>query len=666
MMIPGFISYTFMYFMDRKLENLSVMLFTAAGILTGLTRTVTVGIALISSDYNAAVLWNRAYETSLMLFLPLIVFFLDQIISSPGKRLLSWHKWFGWIGAGLTAVFSFFIWFYPDAYVLPEPADELLSLTQMGRGPFRPLGVVSLFVLSLYILYAFAYSLYVRVKRRDVPYLTTLTFGLVFCISIIFVVYYAQITGEYPGIFPDYSFSRLLAALTLFSITAVIAMSQKSIHDARKVEKDRHLLQKSRDALARVAYYDKMTGLLNRQAMFRDIQQKYGKKRTLLFLDIDNLSYINSFQGYDAGDMVIRSVAGICRDLVTVDLYRINADVFAFFLDEDVSRSEELALELLSRIREVRLEFIGDFDLTASIGIAGRHVSNNWDSWIARTNTALDIAKQTRNCFITFNPALHEDEKRRYRIIEGMRKSLDESGFSLRYQPVVKADGRPVGAEALVRWEHPVIGIVSPEEFIPLAEATGLVSRITEFVIRQSVEDFRYDKCMCDDWRININLSGKDLINQNLGKKLDIIFSDYEKDRTFFGFEVTETELISNWELTKSNLNGLRDRGFTISLDDFGTGYSSLSYLNMLPLDKLKIDRSFIADIPGNKRNEMLLDTIIRLGKNLNLDLVVEGIEKEEQLKYLREQKCSFFQGYYFSRPLKIEEFRTWSDCQRL
>ena len=185
-----------------------------------------------------------------------------------------------------------------------------------------------------------------------------------------------------------------------------------------------------------------------------------------------------------------------------------------------------------------------------------------------------------------------------------------------------------------------------------------MISRITRFLIRQTLDDFCDINPIGKDWRVNVNLSGRDLMDDKLGRFIDEISRDYPSCMDLLGFEVTETELLEDWARTRLTLNGLKDRGFSIVLDDFGTGYSSLSYLNFLPLDKLKVDRSFVADIPDDRRKAILLDAIIDLARRLNLDLVVEGVESRKQLDYLVNRNCRQFQGYFFAPPLTIDEFR--------
>ena len=663
MMVPGFVSYGVLYALEKKRENLAVFLFTGVMLCVGVSRTVSLFIAYTRPDLVASYRWNLVYEACLLFFFPAIPFFLSSILTlgPTGKRINRAFHRTGWL---LALVFLLVILIDPSSYLQPLPTEGLPHPMLMGRGVFRPASYVSMTFLFLYVFYTLAISFSTWKQRSGNSYMTILVVGLVVSIMMLLGEFFEVYTGRYPSPFPKYAFPRTLTALSVFTLTAMISMTQKTAAEARETARDRAEVKKKRDELAMVAYYDAMTGYKNRSALFLDIQRNCTPPFHILLADIDNLAYVNGYHGYDAGDSLIRSVGRVCERLKATDaeLYRIDADAFAVLARGTMLDMEALAAEILLHIRDIVVPGADDVRFTASIGVAGAENGITPETWLNRVNTALERAKKGRNRFVTFDPELHEDERRRQEIISGMRRSLDESGFRMFYQPIVTHDLRTVGAEALVRWEHPRLGPVGPEEFIPLAEGTGLITRLTRFVIEAALDDFCGDASMCLDMRVNINLSGRDVADRNLLTGLKTLSDG--RGCGMLGFEVTETDMIADKEQSVRNLFALRDAGYTVALDDFGTGYSSLSYLNDLPLDKLKIDRTFIANLPDDTRKSVLLDAIIRLGRDLDLDLIVEGVENERQFEFLKKRDCRYFQGFFFAPPMAVDDFRKWMGRQ--
>lgn len=661
-MLPSFLSYGVSVITERKQESISVFLITCVMLAAGISRTIGVLIAILRPDFQATYHWTLAYEASLLFFFPTIPFFLKSILV-PGKREKRFHSRMIVLGGILAGIFMLVILIRPESYHRALPIDQIADPVEMGRGDYVLAGYIAMILLFGFSLYALVSAILAWNRAEGQPYFTSLIIGMSITIILVAGEFYQVFTGNYLDPFPRYVVPRTLVAMTVFSVTAIISMTQKASADAKEVDRDRNEAKRSRDELAKVAYTDEMTGLLNRPAMFRDAAEKHSPSRWMLVVDIDNLAFINSYLGYTVGDNLIREVSQICASSAPMDaqVYRVNADIFAIIMTGNGDKAVGICKHILTRIRELEIHNSDNDHFTASIGIAAAESDLKWDEWINRANTALERAKLGRDRYIVFNPELHNDEKRRQDIIVGMRRSLDDSGFRLVYQPIVTGDGNLIGAEALARWEHPDLGPISPDEFIPLAEATGLITRLTLFVVRRSIEDFCGLSNQCTDMKVSINLSGRDLTDPNLLQNLDAIVMENPGAESLLGFEVTETDLIADKEVSFGNLSALRNRGYSISLDDFGTGYSSLSYLSELPLDRLKVDRSFIVDLPGDTRRATLLDAIIRLGDDLNLELIVEGVENEDQLQFLITRDCRLFQGYHFAAPMSIEAFRKWS-----
>jgi diguanylate cyclase (GGDEF)-like protein len=664
MIVPGLLSYSFLAVSEGKREYKAVALITAMAFIVGATRSVTVGIALFRPDFDAAHRWATAYEISFLGFFPLIPYLLETFLPPNNPKRSLFHKKLITAGTLLAAVFSAVLLFFPQYYIQPHALEDLPHPVTLGGGVFGPVYYIMSGVFLALLLYTAVMVIYIRLRDRQNDFLTTLAGGLTFSIIVGFNVLYSVFTKRYVFDESLYSYSRLLLSLTVFALTAIVAMAQKTSGEAKEVERDRAAVKKSRDELAKVAYRDEMTGYGNRQALFRDFKEKCAPPNKLIIIDIDGLSFVNAYHGYDVGDALIRRVGTLCHQARPKysHLYRINADTFALVAACSEDDAEEMASRILAGTRSLVLPGAEGSKFTCSIGVATAGEGLGWDTWLNRANSALAKAKLSKDRYIIFDPVLHEDENRRHEIVDGLRRSLDESGFNLLYQPIINADKSIIGAEALIRWIHPRLGPVGPDEFIPIAEATGLISRITQFVVGQAATDFHNMDGPLTDLMVNINLSGRDVTDRLLYKNLERIIRDSGIGDKRIGFEVTETDLVADWEMSIANLRKLKDRGYSIALDDFGTGYSSLSYINEMPLDKLKVDRTFIADIPMHERKIALLDSIIQMGANLKLDMIFEGVENDEQLTFLKNHNCRGFQGYLFAPPMEKDQFKSWAE----
>ncbi|MCG8453190.1 MAG: EAL domain-containing protein [Spirochaetales bacterium] len=664
LMIPGIVSYGLLYGMDRNRENRAIFHFNMAMALTVFIRTLNAGFALFRPDAQMAYRWSLGYEVSLLLFFPLVPEFISVILTPMGPREQKIHRTFQRAGFVLSLGFTAVILVAPWLYIIPYTAENLPHPVLLGRGEWGILGLMAMSGLLIYVFYALFSALEARVRRRGRPHITTLSVGLILCIIALLPEFYEVFTGRYPGPIPHYAYSRLMTALTVLSLTSIAAMSQKSAGETKELEYDRRELQISRDKLEKIAFIDEMTGLPNRQALFRNLPDSCRPGHTLVLASIDNLPFVNSYHGYHAGDGLIREIGSICRreSPPGTTVHRMNAGTFGLLVPGTLAEAESLADRLLRDTQHVMIAETEEARPTLSVGVSEAENNVDWETWAKRANTALERARIHHNRRITFDPTLHEDEKRRHGIVAAMKRSLETQGFHIVYQPIVDHQGLLEGAEALLRWEHPEWGPVGPSEFIPLAEASGLITRLTHFVIRRVSEDFCHGMGRCEDWQVGINLSGKDLTDNALPAMVDHIMRNSSLNPERLAFEVTETDLIADWHQTSKNMQALRERGYCLSLDDFGTGYSSLSYLDKLEMDKLKIDRSFITEIPGDKRREALLEAVIHLGHDLGLTVVVEGVESIRQFNHLRRKHCDLFQGYYFSRPLSLSQFNLWSE----
>ena len=417
------------------------------------------------------------------------------------------------------------------------------------------------------------------------------------------------------------------------------------------------------------AFHDALTGLPNR-AMFLDhlrlaigrAQRREGKGFAVLYLDVDRFKVINDSLGHPIGDQLLiglaRRLEGCLRPGDTVA--RLGGDEFVLLV-EDLNGEAE-AIVVAQRIQaqlQVPFDLSGrEVFATVSIGIASSWTSyQNPEDIVRDSDTAMYRAKTMGKArFEIFDGEMHAHATSVLQLETDMRHALEREEFFVHYQPIVSLeDFKLRGFEALVRWQHPERGYISPGEFIPIAEETGLIIPLGEWVLRQACMQMeRWQKIFPAEppLVISVNLSSKQFIQQDLIKDVARILTETGIDPKGLKLEITESMVMDNVEQATEMLRQLRGLGLKLSIDDFGTGYSSLSYLHRFPVDTLKIDRSFVTRMTDNNENLEIVRTIVTLAQTLGMDVVAEGVETNEQLSMLRTLGCEYGQGYFFSKPV--------------
>ncbi|MBV8634763.1 MAG: EAL domain-containing protein, partial [Burkholderiaceae bacterium] len=436
-------------------------------------------------------------------------------------------------------------------------------------------------------------------------------------------------------------------------------------------------------------YHDPLTELPNRAMFNRHLShaiahaQRYHKGLAVLFIDLDRFKNINDTLGHDAGDRLLKEMAHRissclrqsdvvartavgnggdgegCGDLVA----RLGGDEFVVLIEEvtDTARVSHIARKLLSAlVKEFPLE--GQLiHVTASIGISTfPEDGRNEFSLMKHADIAMYRAKDRgKNTFQFYSAQMDLHSAEMLALESGLRRSLEREEFVLFYQPKVEArTGRIAGVEALMRWQHPELGLVSPVHFIPLAEESGLIGPLSHWVIQEALnQNRRWQELGLPSLRMAINLSARQFIDEDLLTDTLRALKESNVDPSLLELEITESMMMHNTERTVQILSELRRIGIRIAIDDFGIGYSSLSHLKRFPVDTIKIDRSFIKDIPGDRADEAITEAIIAMSKSLQIKVVAEGVESLDQLRFLRARGCDEIQGYFFSRPVPAAEF---------
>lgn len=429
--------------------------------------------------------------------------------------------------------------------------------------------------------------------------------------------------------------------------------------------------EKNRQKVKRLEFHDTLTGLPNRTLLLDRLEsatlraQRNKTMIAILMVDIDNLKLINETLGHDNGDKVIMSVASRLSHTIrdTDTLSRSGGDEFILVI-ENIQQLDDVALMAakFSRTIEHRITILDqNIHVKASIGISV-YPQDGLDigSLLSSSDGALYRAKEKGgNIYEFYSPDFGKQARRRLELENNLRHAIENDELVVYYQPKIDlATSVASGMEALVRWNHPQLGIIPPDEFIPIAEETGLIIQLGAQVIEKSCEQFKqWQNENVPVTNISINVSGRQFKEQNLVGLLKETLDKYQLDATHIELELTESTLLKNEAQAESILNELHEMGIIISIDDFGTGYASLSYLKKLPIDILKIDKSFTDGILHDPDDIAIVNAIYGLARGLGLKLVAEGIETSEQLEKIKEMGVDFGQGYLWSPPRAADQY---------
>ena len=425
------------------------------------------------------------------------------------------------------------------------------------------------------------------------------------------------------------------------------------------------------EQLLHMANHDALTGLANRNLLLDRLELTLAQARrnesltAVLFLDLDRFKIINDTLGHAFGDLLLKSTAERLQSCVRDEdtIARLGGDEFIVLLADlhNLQDAAIVAQKIIDALSQPILLEGSEIFVTTSIGITlFPHDGNDGNSLLKNADTAMYRAKeQGRNAYQFYTADMNAQASARLTMETGLRKALGREEFLLHYQPQVDLNtGNIVGVEALLRWRHPQMGLISPDEFIPMAEETGLIIPIGEWVLYTACAQCRnWPDAGCGPLRIAVNLSARQFRQKDLADTVARILNETGLDPRCLELELTESILMQNASATIATLQALSSLGIQISIDDFGTGYSSLSYLKRFPINALKIDRSFVRDITSDPDDAAITTAIIAMAKSLNLKVIAEGVETAEQLAFLRRHQCDNGQGYYFSQPVAAEAF---------
>jgi diguanylate cyclase (GGDEF)-like protein len=430
-------------------------------------------------------------------------------------------------------------------------------------------------------------------------------------------------------------------------------------------------------ALRYQAMHDALTDLPNRSLLMDRLQQSLltaGRDHhqvSILLLDLDRFKEVNDTLGHHVGDTLLQKIARrlrtILRDSDTVA--RLGGDEFCVLLPTaDSNQAMFIARKIINAVEKPVVVDGQSLTVGASVGISSYPIhGDNPVILMQRADVAMYVAKRANKGFTLYDAKNDQHSLRQLAISSELRNAIERNEFEIHYQPKVDLKTSHInGFEALVRWRHPKLGVLLPEEFIPLAEQSGLIRPLTMMVLRQSLEESSMFIEKVEKLRLSVNLSMRDLSDSTFADEIAEILQEYNISTSRLKFEITETSLMEHPQKTIRALDRLNAMGLRLSIDDFGIGYSALSYLKQLPVNELKIDKSFGMSLVSDGNSAVIVRSTIDMAHELGLNVVAEGIETKEAYEMLRELGCDSVQGFYISRPLPMREAVKWMENNAL
>ncbi|CAM3273055.1 putative bifunctional diguanylate cyclase/phosphodiesterase [Shewanella violacea] len=497
--------------------------------------------------------------------------------------------------------------------------------------------------------------------------------SFIFILSVILLIICVNIDAfeklvDFVEYYEYYELDEIVMLVLISSISFMVII----IRNVKHLNVEIKLRIKSENKLNKLAFFDPLTGLPNRALFKNKLEQFVSRDKesmqlgAVLYIDLDDFKNINDSMGHAWGDELLKKFSERLQiQLRTYDtLFRISGDEFTVIIGSPINIHgiSTLAEKL---IESLKAPFILDREevyTSMSVGVAVFPTDAQTAKGLLKcADTAMYSAKhEGKGHYRYYSIDLDKQAKLKLKISNKLRRAIELEEFTLNYQPIIDIETQEVkGAEALLRWNNKELGCVGPDIFIPIAEEIGLINEIGNWVLRQACwQNKQWHLAGYSYLMMSVNMSSKQLVNDDFINVVNNALVKSQLEGSYLELELTETALLGNLEIAIEQIYRLKKMGVCIALDDFGTGYSSMSYLVKLKIDRLKIDKSFIDNIPHSEDDRITTHAIISLANNLNLQVTAEGIETEEQYKYVKSTSCNAAQGYYFSHPLTADNFK--------
>lgn len=568
------------------------------------------------------------------------------------------------------------------------PADYQTALSSLSTGTSAAIEPLSSDVIGGYALLTDIYGNPALVLRAEMPrgvyhrgrttevYLMSalLAVGLVFGLVVLLLmekIVLSRLAGLSEGVERIGTSGDASARVSVLGGDELARLASGINRMLQPFEESQDKRKRAEATIHHMSFHDRLTDLPNRRLFGRRTRVavaqalRKGKMGAVLFVDLDDFKLINDTLGQDVGDRVLLSVAERWNEHMrerTV-IARQSGDEFMILVPSlnEVADAESISREILEALNRPFYVDGHELHVTASAGVTiFPRDGEDPEILLQNADTAVYHAKGLgKNTYQLFTPAMHSSQLKRLTLENSLRGALDRGEFVVHYQPQVDARSRRIiGAEALVRWQHSEQGLIYPGEFIPVAEESGLIVSIGEMVLYSACQQARiWEEDGLAPVRVTVNLSARQFQQEDLVKTVTRVLRETRLERSYLELEITESTAMRDADVTIELLRNLKAQGVRVALDDFGTGYSSLSYLKEFPLDILKIDRSFVCELPMNTNDAHITNAVISLGHALDLEVVAEGVETEAQLEFLCSHGCDIIQGYLFGRAVPPEEF---------
>ncbi len=485
---------------------------------------------------------------------------------------------------------------------------------------------------------------------------------------------FAGKTGKYKGPFESEHNENLYVKLS----TVPMINAEGDVAGGISIINDITTEVTAKEKMIRNAYYDLLTNIPNRTLLMDKLKafmadtNEYDRYAALLFLDIDNFKKVNDTYGHDIGDKLLKQVVQRIEDIVqSREIFaRVSGNKFVILvpsLDSEERVAKEKILDYISTLNQhfaQPLSVVGEgYHVSFSTGIV---IFNNKDAsafdLLKRSETAMYQAKQTaKGTSLFYESHMSDDIKEELVLENDIHKAMKNNELTMHYQPQIDIKSNAIiGAEALIRWEHPTLGSIPPAKFIPIVEESGIIIKLEEWIFKQVLHDIKQINEQKNGFplhHIAINVSTIHFLQPHFVEQLMLLVNEYKVKPEWIELEITESGLMRNIDDAIVKINALKEFGFTFSIDDFGTGHSSLSYLKKLPVDIIKIDQSFIMHMHENKGDAMIVESVVSIGKKFNFKVLAEGVENNEELSYLKKIDCDIYQGNFGYTPMPIESF---------